>query len=179
MKRVMIIGQPGSGKSTLAARLGAKTGLPVYHIDREVHWLPGWIERNPDEKAALCSAIHAKEEWIFEGGHSKTWPERAARADTIIWLDFPLWLRFWRVIKRTFRHHGKTRPDLADNCPEQFNPTFFKWIWDTRKTGRNSALRIFNDPPADTELLHHTTPSQVSIWIAHLGKQDAKRPSLH
>ncbi len=44
MQRVMIVGGPGSGKSTLARRLGANTGLPVFHMDH-THWQPGWIER--------------------------------------------------------------------------------------------------------------------------------------
>lgn len=65
IRRIMIIGQPGSGKSTLANMLGKKTGLPVYHIDREVHWLPGWVERPVEERAARCAKIHAKEQWIF------------------------------------------------------------------------------------------------------------------
>ncbi|SFG18205.1 hypothetical protein SAMN04488020_101426 [Palleronia marisminoris] len=33
MKRKMIVGQPRAGKSTLARELGARTGLPVVHID--------------------------------------------------------------------------------------------------------------------------------------------------
>ena len=80
----------------------------------------------------MCHAIHAKPEWIFEGGNSTTWPERLERADTLIWLDFPLAVRVWRVVKRTVKHYGKPRPDLADDCPEQFDPKFFKWIWNTR-----------------------------------------------
>ena len=51
MQRVMILGQPGSGKSTLAQKLGACTGLPVFHIDN-IHWSPGWVERPSDEKTA-------------------------------------------------------------------------------------------------------------------------------
>jgi len=43
MERVMIIGCAGAGKSTLARKLGAITGLPVIHLDRE-HWRPGWVE---------------------------------------------------------------------------------------------------------------------------------------
>ena len=102
MKRVMIIGQPGSGKSTLARFLGERTGLPVVHIDK-IHWKPGWNEREKEEKTALCQAVHARDRWIFEGGHSVTWEERRARCDTLIWLDFPLWLRVWRVVWRTLR----------------------------------------------------------------------------
>ena len=83
----MIIGQPGSGKSTLGTRLGNITGLPVFHIDKEVHWLPNWVERDRADKSRMCAKIHAMDEWIFEGGHSSTWDERLALADLVVWLQ--------------------------------------------------------------------------------------------
>ena len=91
MRRIMIIGQPGSGKSTFARELGAITHLPVFHIDH-IHWQSGWVERPGPEKDRLCADVHAQDKWIFEGGHSTTWPERLDRADTLIWLDLPLLL---------------------------------------------------------------------------------------
>ena len=82
MKRVMIVGGPGSGKSTLARKLGARTGLPVYHMDH-IHWMPGWVERPGHDKDRMTHEIHMKDVWIFEGGHSRTYQERFARADTV------------------------------------------------------------------------------------------------
>lgn len=79
MRRVMIIGQPGSGKSTLAREMGARTGLPVFHIDT-IHWQPGWIERSTQEKTRLCNEVETKDQWIFEGGHSTTWDNRLAES---------------------------------------------------------------------------------------------------
>jgi adenylate kinase family enzyme len=46
MERVVILGCAGTGKSTLARRLGAKTGLPVVHLDA-LFWEPGWQESDP------------------------------------------------------------------------------------------------------------------------------------
>jgi adenylate kinase family enzyme len=100
MKRVMIVGGPGSGKSTLARLLGERTGLPVVHIDH-IHWQAGWIERDKEDKDRLTREVHARDAWIFEGGHSRTYDDRMARADTLIWLDMPVWLRLWRVLRRT------------------------------------------------------------------------------
>lgn len=68
MKRVMIVGGPGAGKSTLAAQLGEVTGLPVYHIDH-IHYQAGWIERDSAVKSAMTNSVHAKDKWVFEGGH--------------------------------------------------------------------------------------------------------------
>lgn len=143
MQRVMIIGQPGSGKSTLARNLGAVTGLPVYHMD-QIHWMPGWIERSQDEKLRLAREVFALDRWIFEGGFSLTWPERLARADTLIWLDSNWPVRSWRVFLRTLGGYGRSRPDLPENCPERFSAEFYKWIWDTRHTGRARMRRVFD-----------------------------------
>ncbi|MEP4274855.1 MAG: DNA topology modulation protein FlaR, partial [Roseibium sp.] len=120
MKRVMIVGGPGSGKSTLAIMLGAKTGLPVHHMDK-IHYRPGWVERTRAEKDKLSREVHATDRWIFEGGHSSTYADRVARADTFIWLDVPVGRRMFRVLKRSLQYRGQTRPDLQDGCPEQFN----------------------------------------------------------
>lgn len=135
-RRVMIIGGSGSGKSTLARALGAIWNLPVYHIDREVHWLPGWVERPKAEKAPIVQKIVAGDTWIFEGNHSSTFPDRLARADMLIWTDAPLWKRLWRVTWRAIRGRGQTRPDLADECPEQLSglPEFWRYLWVNRRT---------------------------------------------
>lgn len=154
MKRVMIIGQPGAGKSTLARLLGERTGLPVIHIDK-IHWKPGWIERDAKRKRDLCREVHKQAEWIFEGGHSITWEERRERCDTLIWLDLPLWLRAWRVVARTLRNYGHSRPDLPENCPEQFRLEFYVWIWRTRKTARAKMGTLFET----------TTPPKVRIKL--------------
>lgn len=133
-RRVMIIGGSGSGKSTLARRLGALWDLPVYHMDREVHWLPGWVERDPAEKPPLVRAIVARDAWVFEGGHSSTYADRLARADLLIWTDAPLWLRLWRITWRSVRSRGQSRPDLADGCPDRLSglPEFWRFLWVNR-----------------------------------------------
>ena len=161
----MIIGQPGAGKSWLARRLGRITGLPVVHIDH-IHWRSGWVERAAAEKDRLVADVHAGDQWIFEGGHSRSWGERAARADTCIWLDFPLWHRGWRVFNRTLFNLGRTRPDLPNGCPERFTWEFTRWIWTTRNTGRIRPQAIFDNPPPHLTLHHLRTKSDVKNFLA-------------
>jgi adenylate kinase family enzyme len=150
MKRVVIIGGPGSGKSTLARKMGAITGLPVVHIDH-IHWQPGWVERSSAEKDRLTREVHARQEWIFEGGHFRTLDERLQRADTFIWLDFPVGVRLWGVLARTWRDYGRTRPDLPENCPERFNVEtlkFIHFIWTTRNRWRERLENVIMRPRA-------------------------------
>lgn len=169
IKRIMIIGQPGSGKSTLARELGRLLTLPVVHIDH-IHWQTGWIERSGPEKDRLCCEVHARDSWIFEGGRSSTWLERLERADILIWLDFPLTVRAWRVFWRTLRFHGKTRPDLPDGCPERFNMEFMKWIWNTRNSGRNRMLQLFESAPNEMPTYRLNNERQVKAIMANLSE---------
>lgn len=174
MRRVMVVGQPGSGKSTFARRLGAATGLPVVHIDT-IHWQPGWVERPWPEKDRLVAEVHARDAWIFEGGHSRSWPERLARADTLIWLDVTLPRRLWRVLRRTLTGLGRTRPDLPEHCPERLDRGylgFLAYIWRTRRSARDRIAAIFADPPPHLRLHRFRTVAETDAWIAALRRRD-------
>lgn len=173
-KRIMIIGQPGSGKSTLARELGQVTGLPVFHIDL-IHWKSGWVERSGPEKDQLCAQVHAQDNWIFEGGRSSTWPERLDRADTLIWLDFPLPIRAWRIFWRTIRHLGKSRPDLPEGCPESFNWEFIEFIWRTRKTNRLKMQQLFNTATDEKDRYRLRSRVEVETYIEQLKGAAAPR----
>lgn len=174
-QRVMIIGQPGAGKSTLARKLGDLLELPVIHIDK-IHWQSGWVARSTAEKGRLCREVHAQPQWIFEGGHSKTWPERLSRADTLIWLNFPLRIRAWRVFLRTIKYHGESRPDLPGNCPERFNREFTHWIWSTRNTGRIKMQTQFESASAQKEKYQLCNRRQVDQLLSSFA-QEANRPN--
>lgn len=163
--RVMIIGQPGSGKSTLARALSDKTGLPVVHVDR-IHWMSGWVERDKPEKIRLAMIEQEKDAWIFEGGLGATKEHRLDRCDTLINLDFPLWLRLLRVVKRTLRHYGQSRNDLPDGCEEYFNPEFYKWIWDTSRKNREANLRWMAKAGPAVSVHHLKSPRAVRTFLA-------------
>lgn len=170
MKRIMIVGQPGAGKSTLARGLGRRTGLPVVHIDH-IHWQSGWVERDRACKTRLCHEAEAREAWIFEGGHSATWANRLARADLLIWLDLPLWLRFWRVLARTVRWYGRSRPDLPEGCNERFGRNsleFWAFIWRTRHSSRAAMARLAAG--AGKPVVRLRSPREVRRWLEGFGK---------
>jgi adenylate kinase family enzyme len=173
MQRVMIVGGPGSGKSTLARALGARTGLPVYHMDH-IHWQSGWVERALPDKVPLALAVQARDQWIFEGGLSRTYADRIARADTFIWLDLPVGLRFWRVLRRSVIYWGRARPDLLEGCVERFGPEtlpFWRFIWRTRQSSRVPLLAVVADPPAHLHVVHLCKVREVRAFLASVSSQ--------
>lgn len=170
MRRVMIVGGSGSGKSTLARTLGAQTGLPVFHMDH-IHWQENWQARPRQERLVMAMEIEAQDHWIFEGGFSTTYENRATRADTLIWLDLPVGLRLWRVTKRLFRYWGQSRPDMAPGCTEGFHSEtlpFYRWIWDTRQTGRQRLIALTQAHQHHTKIVHLQRPRDVRRFLESL-----------
>ena len=166
MKRIMIVGGPGSGKSTLARQLGARTGLPVHHMDK-LHWQENWIARPAEEKIALVRAVEAQDCWILEGGISTTYANRVARADLVVWLDLPVGLRLWRVTKRLFRYLGKARPDLPKGCVERLHPetvVFYGFIWTSRHRSRAKIAEALAADQSGTPVAHLTSVKEVRAF---------------
>ncbi len=133
-QRIVVIGCSGSGKSTFARALGAKTGLPVVHLDT-LYWHPGWSPP-PDQAAfqAEVQAVIAGPRWIIDGGFTAAGgAERMARADLIVLFDLPRGLCLFRAIRRYLAYRGMSRPDLAPGCPERIDLTFYRYIWTYRR----------------------------------------------
>ena len=168
MQRIMIIGSSGSGKSTLAQALGQHFDLPVYHMDREVHWLPGWQDRPAEDKPRIVADIVAREAWVFEGGHSSSYGARAARAEMLVWLDLPIGLRLFRIIRRALRDRGRTRPDMQDDCPERLDmlPEFIRFILRTRRDSRRKQRVVFQ--ATDCPKHHLQRPREVDRFLETL-----------
>lgn len=144
MERIIIIGCGGAGKSTLAQQLGEKLGLPVVHLDK-LFWRPGWVQVSQEEFDALHQAELAKDQWIIDGNFNRTMPERLARCDTVIYLDFSRWACLRGVIKRVLTTHGTVRPDMGEGCPERVDWEFLVWIWNFNKNKRERYYRMLKE----------------------------------
>ena len=171
-RRVMVVGQPGAGKSTLARALGAGLALPVVHIDL-IHWQAGWVERDRDDKLPLIRAAEDTEAWVIEGGLSATWDRRLDRADWLVWIDRPWPRRAWRVLRRSWRYRGRSRPDLPDGCPEAFGRQtleFLGYIWRTRASGRaRMADLAARGAAAGKRVVRLRSDRDARAWLAGLG----------
>jgi adenylate kinase family enzyme len=165
VQKILILGGSGAGKSTLAVKLGGVMGLPVIHLDQHF-WRPGWREPPPETWRAQVAEMIAERAWIIDGNFGSTLAARAAAADTIVFLDFPTWRCFARVLKRMLRCFGRTRPDLAPGCPERLDPAFLRDVWRYRRDDRSrhfEALRGFQG-----RLIVLRGPAEVRAYLSGL-----------
>ena len=131
MNRILVIGvASGAGKSTFARRLGELTGIEVTHLDR-LFWKPGWVEAPAEEFSEAQQQVVRNDKWIIEGNYTGTINIREAYADTIIYLELPLHVCLYRVLKRRIQYHGKTRKDVGEDCEEKIDWAFLKFILTT------------------------------------------------
>ena len=153
--KIAIIGYSGAGKSTLARALGERYGVPVLHFD-QVHWAPGWQERDKTEAHQIVHAFMERPEWVIDGNYRRyEYRRRMAEADTIIFLDLPRLNCFLRAWKRYFHYRGRTRADMTEDCPEKIDAEFMRWIlWKQRTKQKKEEFRqLLAEYPEKTVVL--------------------------
>lgn len=161
MRRVLIIGPCGSGKSTLARDVAPRLGMPLVHMD-QLGWQPGWIETGKAELFTRLAQVVAQDSWLIEGNYGSTLAVRLARADTVIYLDYPILICLWRLARRITTLRGQSRPDMPADCPERFDAAFFWYVmnWNTGPRPRTeAALANF-----EGELVRLKSPAQLVRW---------------
>ena len=102
MQRVAVIGNTGSGKSTLAGRLAAVLGGAFVDIDA-LNWGPDWTPAPVPVLRQRVTAALAGDCWAVAGNYSTVRDIIWSRADTLVWLDYPLPLVLRRLFRRTVR----------------------------------------------------------------------------
>lgn len=98
-ERILILGRTGSGKTTLARELAAAIGVPHVELDA-LYFGPNFSTMPLSVLRDRTIAAVAGDRWVTDGNKSAVrdlvWP----RADTVIWLDYPLAVSLWRLAKR-------------------------------------------------------------------------------
>src|SRR5436305_7900889 len=103
MKRVAIFGNAGGGKSTLAKRLAALTRLPLYPLDL-IQFKAGGGKIPHEEYLKAHADLLRRDAWIIDGfGDVSTAWERFAAADTLVYVDLPLFTHYRWVTKRLIK----------------------------------------------------------------------------
>jgi hypothetical protein len=117
MRRVAVFGNAGGGKSTLARQFAELTHLPLHVLDK-MQFRPGGEAVPQEEYIKAHADLIGRDEWIIDGyGTAATAFERFARADTLVYVDLPLFTHYWFVTKRLIKGLFTGPPGWPDNSP--------------------------------------------------------------
>jgi adenylate kinase family enzyme len=111
-RRILVLGRTGSGKTTLARALAAAMDVP--HVELDALYFGPKFSTVPLHvlRERTCAAI-AYDRWVTDGNKSAVrdlvWP----RADTVIWLDYPLVVSLWRLGKRALWRTSVLQTNVA------------------------------------------------------------------
>lgn len=173
MRRVAVVGTSGSGKTTMAAAVARRLGLPHVELDA-LHWEPGWQEAALPVFRERVGAALAGDAWTVDGNYSKVrdliWP----RADTIIFLDYPLAVILHRLLGRTLRRVIR-RDELWGGNRESIANTFFSrdsillWALQTYRKNRRRYADLFAQPEyRHLRIVHLRSPAEAQRWLESL-----------
>ena len=170
-----MVGSSGSGKTTLAADIADALGIPHLELD-SIHHLANWEPIDTELFRSKVSEFTSGDRWVVDGNYSKVRDVIWARADTVVFLDFPRWRVMARLVPRTLRRMV-TREELWNGNREQFsnllstNPqeNLLVWSW----TRHHLQVERFEAAVGESEWDHITflrlrSPREVEAFLAGL-----------
>ena len=104
--------------------------------------------------------------WVMDGNFADFFEPRLAVADTVIWLDYPTWVCFWRVLRRILRGYGRVRADMGAGCPEQFDLGFLWFVLCFRRHYRPRLVQGLEGWSG--RLLRFSHPRELDGWWGRL-----------
>jgi adenylate kinase family enzyme len=117
MKKVAVFGNAGGGKSTLSKKLSEITGLPFYVLDK-VKYQAGGNEVSDEDYKHAHEQILTTDRWIIDGfGSMETLWLRLDEADTLVYVDLPLYVHRWWVTKRLITGYFQPPEGWPQNSP--------------------------------------------------------------
>jgi adenylate kinase family enzyme len=177
LERIAIVGKPGAGKTTLATRLAGRLNLTNVELDG-ISWQANWVTLPRHEmRERADEALPVAGHWVADGNYIRSVRDIVwVRADTLIWLDYPLRVALLRVLRRTIGRIVR-RKELWNGNREtlrhhlNFDPTQNLFLWTIRmhKQHRIDFSALFEQPEhSHLQVLRFRTPEETEQWLRGL-----------
>jgi adenylate kinase family enzyme len=150
--------------------------LDVPHVELDsLFWGPRWTGSSGSPEAAerfrkrVADATNG-DTWVVDGNYSQVrdvlWP----RADTIVWLDYPLALVFWRVLRRSVWRAftgellwGTNRESLRGLLAKD---SLLWWVLKTHARRRRTFAALPGQPDyAHLRFVRLCSPQEMERWV--------------
>ncbi|GAA1184939.1 AAA family ATPase [Nesterenkonia xinjiangensis] len=169
-RRIAVAGTSGAGKTTLADRLAERLDCPRVELDSLFHG-PDWTPR--DSFTDDVDRFTSGDRWVIEHQYREVRPLIAARADTLLWLDYPDWLSVQRLVRRTVRRR-LTGAELWNGNREGPLREFFTEEdhiirWGIRTRGRlRPVIPTVEEQYPQLHVVRFRWPREVEAWLGRL-----------
>ena len=168
MTRIAVLGNVGGGKSTICSELGRALKIPVYPLDRLAEEArQSCAPRGPKEEfARRHDELIRRDRWIIDGfGSWESMEKRLDAADTIIFVDHPVWVNCWWALKRQLKWILGSSPDRLYGRPMlPSTRRLFKMIWRGHKRGPRLLERI-NARRSGKKVFHIRSPRELREFL--------------
>lgn len=171
-QRIHIVGTSGSGKTTLARQISQHLAIPHVELDALYHE-PNWTEAPTEVFRKRVEQALRGENWVVDGNYSKVRDIVWSRADTVVWLDYPLPVIMRRVVRRTIRR-VVIQEELWNGNRETWQTTFSRdsiilWVLQTYRKSRKEYPMLFKQPQyAHLKVVHMRSPITTKNWLSSL-----------
>jgi adenylate kinase family enzyme len=156
--RIAITGPSGSGKTTLAVELARRAGLRHVEIDA-LHHGPNWESCGAEVLRERVAAATEGDGWVTDSTYHRMLGDLVVdRADVLVWLDLPVPLVLWRLIRRSYVRHrdrvelwnGNVEPPLREQWRHLIRPALRTAFANRREYGRRTEIvRLRSDAEVD------------------------------
>lgn len=166
-RRINVKGTSGSGKTTFAVELARRLELPYIELDA-LHHGPDWSEPTAEEFRARVREAMTPQGWVIDGNYEgKLGDTVLAQAETIVWLDLPLWLKLRRIWRRT-SHRIRNDIELWNGNRETWRnalwgwESLFWWMVRSHFRQRREWPRLYG---SDRRLVHLQSVGDANRWL--------------
>ena len=174
MRRIAVFGNAGGGKSRLARQLADATGVPLYCLDKlEFRAGKYWPDeadggRIPDDEyQRLHSEIIGRDAWVIDGfaSVSLAW-QRFAAADTLVYIDLPLWTHYRWVTNRLAAGLFQTPAGWPEKSP-LWASTFksYKTVWRCHRLLTPRYRQFVADAGSHKRVHHLKSAAEIAAFV--------------
>jgi adenylate kinase family enzyme len=171
MRKVAVLASAsGNGKTTFGRALAQRLDVPFVELDAIAH-KANWTEATAEEMRAQVEPVVAGDGWVIDGGYrNKLGDLVLTNADTIVWLDLPVWVWLPRLVRRTIRRVVRGE-ELWNGNRETFRKSFLSRDSVIYFATRRFVIRrrLYPQLLAPYHVIRLRSRREVELFLAEIG----------
>ncbi len=155
----------------MAHNLAARLSIPHFEMDA-LHWGPEWTPVPEGVFRERVIAAISQPAWTIDGNYSRVRAWVWERADTVVWLDYPLAVIMSQLIMRTLRrsmHHEELWSGNRESLQKSFfsRDSILLWALQTYPKRRREYPQLLARPEyAHLSFIRLHSQKESARWLA-------------